>query len=163
MSAHRCLLRRAICILPRTARAESPIGNNNDQKILEGAHVNYFSAGEAGEGSLRVERAAALRSFEVASGVMLKPMLGEQMNINVVELSPNADTGVHVHDEEQMGYVVRGSLEFTDGNERWTLAPGDTYHALPRVPHGAIAGPDGATVVDAFTPPRAGVREMLES
>ena len=125
--------------------------------------MSYFSAGEAGEGSLRVERGQTLRSFQVAPGVVLKPMLGDKMNINVVELAPNADTGVHVHDEEQMGYVVRGTLEFTDSNERWKLEPGDTYHALPRVPHGAIAGPEGATVLDAFTPPRAGVREMLES
>ena len=125
--------------------------------------MSYFSSGEPGEGSLRVERGDSLRSFEVAPGVVLKPLLGDTMNINVVELAPDANTGVHVHNEEQMGYVVSGTLEFTDGNERWQLEPGDTYHALPRVPHGAVAGPDGATVVDAFTPPRAGIREMLES
>jgi quercetin dioxygenase-like cupin family protein len=40
------------------------------------------------------------------------------------------------------------------GNEEQELNPGDTYTIPSNVPHDAVAGPDGATVVDVFAPPR---------
>ena len=124
--------------------------------------MSYFSGSEHGSGSARIARSDDLRRFEVAPGVAILPMLGERMNLNLVELAPDAVAAVHTHEEEQMGYVVRGSMDFTDGSSTWTLVPGDIYHAAPGVPHGATAHPEGCLVIDAFTPPRAGVKEMLE-
>ena len=124
--------------------------------------MSYFAGGDSGEGDLRIVRSGELRGFDVSSGIQIFPVLGERMNINVVELAPGAVAAVHSHDEEQLGYVVRGTCDFTDGKSSWTLGPGDVYHALPRVPHGATAHQQGCTIIDVFSPPRAGVREMLE-
>jgi quercetin dioxygenase-like cupin family protein len=124
--------------------------------------MSYFSSGERRDGHIRTQRADELRGFEMAPGVTIYPMVGEGMNINVVELAPNAVASVHSHDEEQLGYVVRGTIDFTDGTTTHTLGPGDTYHAPPGVPHGATAHAEGATIIDAFTPVRAGVRELLD-
>jgi quercetin dioxygenase-like cupin family protein len=124
--------------------------------------VTYFSS-DGGSGSVRVVTAGGLRGFEILAGITIFPLVGHRMNINVVELAPGAIAAVHSHDEEQLGYVVRGSCDFTDGTSTWTLRPGDTYHAAPNVPHGATAHAGGCTIIDAFTPVRAGVRELLET
>ncbi len=123
----------------------------------------YFSNEKVGEGDLRIERGRDLRGVEVAPGVTLHPLIGDGMNINVVVLEPNAVAELHAHDEEQMGYIVSGVCEFTDGRNTWTLDPGDTYHAKANVPHGAKSLGDRCVIIDCFSPPRAGIRELLDS
>lgn len=107
-------------------------------------------------------RDADLRAFEVSPGVTIHPVLGERMNVNVVHLAPDAVADVHSHDEEQLGYVVRGDCEFTDGTRTHRLGPGDLYHAPAGTPHGARAFAEGCVIIDTFAPPRAGIRELLE-
>ena len=122
---------------------------------------SYFQGGtEPGSGPLRVVRGAELRTFEVAPGVSISPLLGAGMNINVVVLDDVA--AVHSHDEEQMGYIVSGRCEFTDGTDTWTLEPGDCYHAPPGAPHGARPIGGRCVIIDTFAPARAGIRELLE-
>jgi quercetin dioxygenase-like cupin family protein len=122
----------------------------------------YFSNDALGSGELRVERGKDLKAIEVAPGVILHPLLGEGMNINVVVLEPHGVAELHAHDEEQMGYIVSGVCEFTDGKQTWTLEPGDLYHAAPNVPHGAKSLGDRCVIIDCFSPPRAGIKEMME-
>ncbi|MCA1834037.1 MAG: cupin domain-containing protein [Actinomycetota bacterium] len=124
--------------------------------------MGYFS-GEAGSGYVRIERSDSLRSFEIAPGITIRPLLGERLNINIVTLAPNAVAALHTHDEEQLGYVVAGSCDFTDGTTTTRLAAGDVYHAASNAPHGATAHNDGCVIIDAFAPPRAGIRELLDS
>lgn len=122
----------------------------------------YFSSGPAGDEPLRVLRAAGLARFEVLEGIAIRPVLGARMNVNVVDLAPGAVAPAHAHPEEQIGYVVAGSCEFTDGERTWTLGPGDAYHAPAGAPHGARALEAGCTIVDCFAPARAEVRRLLE-
>ncbi len=80
---------------------------------------------------------------------------GERITLAVVELDPNATLPEHTHEAEQLGMVIRGGLRFNvDGEER-DLGPGDTWRVATMRPHRATAGPDGATVIDVFTPVRA--------
>ena len=126
--------------------------------------MGYFNTDASGSGELRVARDGKLPRVTAADGVHLHPLLGERLNINVVVLEPGAIAEVHTHDEEQMGYIARGSCTFTDGGMTYELRAGDTYHAPPGTPHGATGGqPDGCTIIDAFSPPRAGLRELLEA
>jgi quercetin dioxygenase-like cupin family protein len=123
----------------------------------------YFSSDFTGTGELQIVRAGELKELTVAEGVHLHPLLGERLNINVVVLDAGAVAEVHTHPEEQMGYVVSGECEFSDGATTWRLVPGDTYRAAPGVPHGARAFEERCVIIDVFSPPRAGLREMLES
>jgi quercetin dioxygenase-like cupin family protein len=124
--------------------------------------VSYFSRDHPAEADLRIVRAAERRTLPIAEGITIEPLLGERLNINVVVLEPGAVADVHTHPEEQMGYVVRGACDFTDGATTWRLEPGDTYHAPPGAPHGATAHEEACVIIDVFAPPRAGLREILE-
>jgi quercetin dioxygenase-like cupin family protein len=125
--------------------------------------VTYFSNDVTGDGDLRVARGEELKGVEAAPGVILHPLIGDGMNVNVVVLEPNAVAEIHAHTEEQMGYIVSGVCEFTDGKNTWTLEPGDMYHAASGVPHGAKSLGDRCIIIDCFSPVRAGTRELLES
>jgi quercetin dioxygenase-like cupin family protein len=124
---------------------------------------SYFSKDAAiAGGALRVERGGEMKGIEVAPGVTLHPLIGDGMNINIVVLEPGAEAELHAHSEEQMGYIVSGDCEFTDGTNTWKLAPGDTYHAGSGVPHGAKAFDERCVIIDCFSPMRAGIKELLE-
>lgn len=77
------------------------------------------------------------------------------MSFAVVELGPGSVVEEHDHSNEQVGIVLRGSLTFTVGSETQVLRAGDTYNIPSGVRHRVVTGPDGAVVVDVFSPVRA--------
>jgi unsaturated pyranuronate lyase len=111
--------------------------------------------------TLRITERGDIPVLPLFDGITIKPILGEKLNIQEVALEPGAVAPVHTHDEEQLGYVVRGSCDFTDGERHYVLGPGDCYHAAPGVPHGARAMSEGCVIIDAFAPPREQVAKML--
>lgn len=123
--------------------------------------MSYFSTGARSGDSSRVARREDVPDLPLVDGIRARPLLGARLNIQEVVLEPGAVAPAHTHDEEQIGYVVSGSIEFTDGETTWSLVPGDFYHAPPGTPHGATAGDEGCVVVDAFSPPREQIRTML--
>ena len=98
---------------------------------------------------------AELRPYAIWKGVTARVVNGERMTLAAVDLEPNAAVAEHHHENEQLGFVIRGSMTFTIGGEKRELRPGDTYEIPSHVPHDAVAGPEGATVVDVFAPVRA--------
>ena len=44
--------------------------------------------------------------------------------------------------------VITGEMDFRVGDERRTLGPGGTWRIRSDVPHEAVAGPQGAVVID---------------
>ncbi len=92
---------------------------------------------------------------EVAPGLAARAVVGERMTMAVVELGPNAVAPQHHHENEQLGFVIAGTLTFRVGDEERELRAGDTYAIPSHVPHGGVAGPDGCTVADVFAPVRA--------
>jgi quercetin dioxygenase-like cupin family protein len=101
-------------------------------------------------------------SFPVEPGVVIRPVLGDRMNISFVYFEPHAVAPVHQHPEEQIGTVLEGSLEFELAGEKRTLRRGDVYVVPPDVPHGASTGEERCVTLDVFSPPRQGLRELLE-
>jgi len=96
-----------------------------------------------------------LRPYTVASGVTARVVNGERMTLAVVDLEPGATVPEHHHENEQLGFILQGTMLFTIGGEKRDLVAGDTYQIPSNVPHDAVAGPEGCTAVDVFAPLRA--------
>ena len=87
-------------------------------------------------------------------GVVARRVEGDRVTLAIVELEPNGVVPEHRHPYEQNGMVIQGRMRFrVDGEER-ELGPGGTWRILADVPHGAVAGPEGAVVIDVCSPIR---------
>jgi quercetin dioxygenase-like cupin family protein len=86
--------------------------------------------------------------------VRARRVQGERITLAVVELAPNAVVPEHRHPAEQLGIVIKGRIRFTVDGETRDLGPGGTWRILGDRPHDVVAGPDGAVVIDVFTPIR---------
>ncbi|MBE0602112.1 MAG: cupin domain-containing protein [Deltaproteobacteria bacterium] len=90
----------------------------------------------------------------IAPGISAKVVWGDKIMLSLVTMDPDAVVPTHHHPHEQMGFVVSGTLELAiadqisplSGNSMF-LVPGMTLHA-------SKAGPLGAVVLEAFSPPR---------
>ena len=91
---------------------------------------------------------------EVAPGIRIRTFWQQQMLIAMVELDANAVLPEHDHPHEQGGVVLSGELIFTIGGETRTCTAGDSYLIPGGVRHSAIAGANGAQVMDVFSPVR---------
>jgi quercetin dioxygenase-like cupin family protein len=87
--------------------------------------------------------------------VRARRVQGERITLAIVELAPNAVVPEHRHAAEQLGMVIRGQMHFTVDGETRDLGPGGTWRILGDRPHDVVAGPDGAVVIDVFTPVRS--------
>jgi quercetin dioxygenase-like cupin family protein len=87
--------------------------------------------------------------------IQARVITGANASLAVVELAPNAVVPGHQHVNEQLGLCLVGSLTFTIGDETRELHPGGTWRIPSNVLHDAVAGPDGAVIVDIFAPVRA--------
>ena len=76
---------------------------------------------------------------------------GTNMNMLHSILEDETLVESHTHPEEQMGYIIKGSLEVTIGDERAVLKAGDAYFVPPDIPHSFVV--IGETeAVDVFSP-----------
>jgi quercetin dioxygenase-like cupin family protein len=98
---------------------------------------------------------AAIAPQGIWDRIAARSLHGEELTLSVVELDPGAVVAEHSHPNEQLGIVLRGSMDFRVADERRELGPGGTWVIPAHTPHEATAGPDGAVVIDVFAPPRA--------
>lgn len=87
--------------------------------------------------------------------VRARVVAGEQASLALVELAPAAIVPEHHHQQEQLGICIEGSITFTIAGTSRTLGPGGTWRIPSDAVHHAVAGPDGAVVIDIFSPVRA--------
>lgn len=87
--------------------------------------------------------------------VLGRRIQGERITLALLELAPNAVVPEHRHANEQLGMVITGQMHFTVDGETRDLGPGGTWRILGDRPHDVVAGPDGAVVIDVFTPIRS--------
>jgi len=86
---------------------------------------------------------------------------GEKIMAARFQLAPETVIPVHDHASEQMTTVLEGSVTLSfPGGESITLRKGDMVVVPSSRPHGSVAGLDGATVLDVFSPIR---QDFLES
>jgi quercetin dioxygenase-like cupin family protein len=95
-----------------------------------------------------------LAPLPIWDGIVARAVVGERITLTVVELDPGAVVAEHSHENEQLGIVLRGSVSFRVGDETRELGPGATWTIPSNTPHYAVAGPEGAVLIDVFSPPR---------
>jgi len=95
---------------------------------------------------------------ELAAGVDARIFAGEHAMLSVVTIAPNAEGKLHDHPEEQWGVLLEGSAVRVQGGEEIPVRKGDFWRTPGGVPHTMRAGPEGARVLDIFSPPRAEYR-----
>jgi quercetin dioxygenase-like cupin family protein len=104
-----------------------------------------------------------LGSFGLADGVAGRPLFGEGAMLNLIELEPGSVVPLHSHPHEQLGIVLRGMQALVVDGATHELGPLDGYVLPGGVEHSAHCGPDGALVLDVFSPVREDYRERWEA
>lgn len=93
-------------------------------------------------------------------GVVARSVHGAEATLAAIELEPGAVVPEHSHVNEQTGILILGSLTFTIGGETKELRPGAAWVIPAHTPHSVEVGPDGASLVELFSPPRADWGEL---
>lgn len=90
----------------------------------------------------------------LAEGLETRIFPGERAMLSVVRAEPNKAGRVHAHPQEQWGVLLEGSgVRLQDGVEH-AVRKGDFWRTPGGVEHGFTAGPEGAVILDIFSPPR---------
>jgi len=93
-------------------------------------------------------------SRTLADGLDARIFPGENVMLSIVSIGPNKSGEIHEHPQEQWGVMLEGSgVRIQDGVEHDVQA-GDFWQTPSNVSHGLEAGPEGAVVLDIFSPPR---------
>jgi quercetin dioxygenase-like cupin family protein len=122
----------------------------------------YFDdSGDASDEPGRFVRVDELDPLLPSPGLTFRPVATESVLTNFVTFDPDTPAPMHHHIEQQIAIVLSGELRFTVGAETRAMHAGDCVVIPPHVPHGGVAGPDGCTVLDVFTPPRAAIVGLM--
>jgi quercetin dioxygenase-like cupin family protein len=128
------------------------------------AEQPYFDqSGEPSDEPGRFVRFEDLDPLTVVPGLEFRPVSTDSVMTNFVTFEPDAPAPTHHHVEQQIAIVLSGELIFTVGGETKAMHAGDCVVIPPHVPHGGVAGPEGCTALDVFTPPRAGIVALMAS
>ena len=95
--------------------------------------------------------------LEVADGVHLSDLAtGERASMKFWRVEPGATLPVHEHENEQIGFVISGTLTALVEGREYPLRPGDSYAFPSGERHGAEnRGDEPAVGIGVLTPPRA--------
>jgi len=91
---------------------------------------------------------------ELVPGITLRIMSGDKVMMSMVEIAPHAVLPPHTHPHEQAGLVLEGEFEFTIGDEKRSMRPGDAYIIPGGVEHSLVGSDGWALALDIFSPPR---------
>ena len=95
-----------------------------------------------------------LPPIRLFDGVIARRVQGDRVTLAIVELAPHGVVPAHRHPYEQNGMVIEGQIRFRIQDEERELGPGGTWRVIGDTPHAAVAGPNGAVVIDLCSPIR---------
>jgi len=113
---------------------------------------NFFNLNDREQGLSRA----------LATGLSTRIFAGERVMLSVVEVEPHAEGSEHSHPEEQWGLLLEGDGVRLQGGERVAVSAGDFWLTPGNVRHTFKAGPQGATILDIFSPPREEYRSSRD-
>jgi len=102
-------------------------------------------------------------AFELVAGVSGQPLFGEDGMLNLIRFEPDATVPLHSHPHEQLGIVLEGMQALVVDGITHELEPFEAYVLPGGVEHSAYCGPEGALVLDIFTPVREDYQERWNS
>lgn len=93
--------------------------------------------------------------MDVLPGIRRKTLcFGDATLMSEFRLLAGSPLPLHSHPQEQTGYLVRGRLRLTIGDEARDVTPGDSWSIPGGVRHGAEVLED-AVAIEVFSPVRA--------
>jgi unsaturated pyranuronate lyase len=99
--------------------------------------------------------------YEIAAGVVFCPVFGRNLSLNFVTFPPHSGFPTHMHPEEQISIVREGEMEITVGDICRGVGPGDVIIFPSDVPHSGRTLDQSCRLIDIFSPPREGLREVI--
>ena len=105
---------------------------------------NFFNIDDPSQGIFR----------QLAEGITTRVFPGEQAMLSLVRCEANTAGSIHSHPEEQWGMCLDGSGVRIQGGIEVPFEKGDFWRTPGGVKHGIRVGPEEATVLDIFAPPR---------
>ena len=91
---------------------------------------------------------------QLAPGLTTRIFPGEKAMLSVVSFEPNSEGTLHHHPEEQWGLLLEGTAVRIQGGEEIPVVKGDFWRTPGNMPHTMRASPEGAKVLDIFSPAR---------
>ena len=95
-----------------------------------------------------------LKTKSLAPGVDIQALTGEKMSMVFFYIGAGATVPEHSHPHEQMGTILKGSLELTIGEETKVVKQGDVWSIPPDVVHKGKGLDEPAEVLEFFSPVR---------
>ncbi|MGD8983932.1 MAG: cupin domain-containing protein [Desulfobacteraceae bacterium] len=89
-----------------------------------------------------------------AEGVEIRVIPGERMTMAFFRLESGTKIPEHAHPHEQMGTVLKGSVELVIGEEKRVVKEGCAYRVPPDVLHSGMCLESSSEVLEVFSPPR---------
>lgn len=102
----------------------------------------------------RLDDPAQGHRVQLAPGLEARVFPGERTMLSIVTVAPYASGTLHSHPHEQWGLLLEGGGTRIQAGEEIRVAAGDFWRTASNVEHGFRAGPDGAVLLDIFSPPR---------
>lgn len=90
----------------------------------------------------------------LVAGITATSEVGDQLSATRYRLADGAVVPEHVHDSEEFGQVLSGSLWLTVDGVARLIAPGEGFLIRGGVPHSAVTGDGGCDLLECYAPPR---------
>jgi len=91
-------------------------------------------------------------------GVEMRIIHGDRMTMVFFHLQPGSGIPEHSHPNEQIGTVLKGTIELIVEGEKRAVSAGEAYRIPSRAVHSGKCGDSPAEVIEVFSP----VREDLK-
>ena len=91
---------------------------------------------------------------QIQKGVFTKLVSAGNMQLSFVSADPNVESQAHIHPEEQITLLLRGSLTKTVVDKKLNLEPKDIAFVPGNMVHANIAGDTGFDALEIFNPIR---------
>ena len=91
---------------------------------------------------------------ELSPGANSRLVSGRGAQLSILRMNPGSMFDLHIHPEEQLMAVTRGSIDERIMDGSTTMKKGDLLLLPGNMVHGGANGPLGCDVIDIFWPPR---------